>query len=622
MFIGGYVRFISKIIMAGFLFSVIVPTSASAFTGGMLSGDRTLVLSESPYQITSPIEIPYGTKLTVEPGVEITSETGGPLFFVNGAVEILGSASQPVRIVSTGPVFYPKNATDASIKVSFASIDGGGSGSLVGASGYAQTATYEFSDSDFFNLGTFSYIWYPNSFLAERNVFTNSAGFDIGFDSRPSAQGASAPVFRNNLFQGSPIPTYGESYWVRAWASYGSTLQMIGNTFAGGIYEAIRTATSYDKIPLNAQANFWGTEISSEIEAMVVDSRDGLSYGTVIDTSNFLSSPSPQSPTGRRFQLATSPTPTPTPTPVGPQPPAHVLTFGQFFVLSPRHFGVPIFLNDIQGNAVVGQVLAVSDLGLGRFSGQGDGATVKPVTQNTGTVVVLEIPANSDGNVSLSVTDGLTSASYSFRVDNTSEPEAEGEPGVPSIIYSWEGTRLTFVVNGLPSTTQKFVARFWAAGQVHYATALETSGEFRHSKYLSEQTPISFSISFEVAGLTYNHEPVGVEGKVGGTSVKLVADQKTLASFSSTSTTLTNLQRSQVKAAVEANLNATKFICTGIRYFSQPMSENIKVRKRAKAACDYAKTLNPELSTWYQNKPTEARSYAGKVLLTIKSPAN
>jgi hypothetical protein len=103
---------------------------------------------------------------------------------------------------------------------------------------------------------------------------------------------------------------------------------------------------------------------------------------------------------------------------------------------------------------------------------------------------------------------------------------------------------------------------------------------------------------------------------------KLIANQRTLASFSETSTTLTSMQKSQVKAAVEANLNATKFICTGIRYVSQPMSENIKVRKRAKAACDYAKTLNPELSTWYQNKPTEARSYAGKVLLTIKSPAN
>ena len=96
--------------------------------------------------------------------------------------------------------------------------------------------------------------------------------------------------------------------------------------------------------------------------------------------------------------------------------------------------------------------------------------------------------------------------------------------------------------------------------------------------------------------------------------------QKTLSSFSSTATTLTTQQKAQVRAAVEANPDAEKFICTGIRYYSQPMSVNIMVRKRAKAACEYAKQLNPNLSTWFQNKPTQARSYAGKVLLTVKSP--
>lgn len=102
-------------------------------------------------------------------------------------------------------------------------------------------------------------------------------------------------------------------------------------------------------------------------------------------------------------------------------------------------------------------------------------------------------------------------------------------------------------------------------------------------------------------------------------ATEYLVNQKTLASFSANATGLTTLQRSQVKAAVESNPNAEKFICTGIRYVSQPMSENIKVRKRAKAACDYAKQLNPALSTWFQNKPTQARSYAGKVLLTIKT---
>ena len=110
------------------------------------------------------------------------------------------------------------------------------------------------------------------------------------------------------------------------------------------------------------------------------------------------------------------------------------------------------------------------------------------------------------------------------------------------------------------------------------------------------------------------------EAYLAATAPKYSAYQKTLSAFSSYATGLTSQQRAQVKAAVEANPAADKFICTGIRYYSQPMSVNIMVRKRAKAACEYAKQLNPNLSTWYQNKPTQARSYAGKVLLTIKSP--
>ena len=97
--------------------------------------------------------------------------------------------------------------------------------------------------------------------------------------------------------------------------------------------------------------------------------------------------------------------------------------------------------------------------------------------------------------------------------------------------------------------------------------------------------------------------------------------QKTLATYSGNTTALSAMQKAQVKATVEANPDAEKFICTGIRYYSQSMSVNIMGRKRAKAACEYAKQLNPSLSTWFQNKPTQARSYAGKVLLTVKSPA-
>jgi hypothetical protein len=109
----------------------------------------------------------------------------------------------------------------------------------------------------------------------------------------------------------------------------------------------------------------------------------------------------------------------------------------------------------------------------------------------------------------------------------------------------------------------------------------------------------------------------GVTAQSAGLKYKVY--QQTLSTFSGNATLLTDAQRAQVRKAVQENPDAEKFICTGIRFHSQPASVNIMVRKRAKAACDYAKQLNPNLSTWFQNKPTQARSFAGKVLLTVKS---
>ena len=160
---------------------------------------------------------------------------------------------------------------------------------------------------------------------------------------------------------------------------------------------------------------------------------------------------------------------------------------------------------------------------------------------------------------------------------------------------------------------------------VKYAFELDSPIEFilssgLRNKYLA--LLVSVANSYGAASEWTDFAYYGAQAPATSSQSEWTVNQKTLAAFSSTATTLTSKQKAQVKAAVDANPNAEKFICTGIRYYSQPMDMNIMVRKRAKAACDYAKQLNPNLSTWYQNKPTQARSYAGKVLLTIKSPKN
>lgn len=93
---------------------------------------------------------------------------------------------------------------------------------------------------------------------------------------------------------------------------------------------------------------------------------------------------------------------------------------------------------------------------------------------------------------------------------------------------------------------------------------------------------------------------------------------KTLTNYRGSTTALTAKQKAEIKATVTKGGSNPKFICTGIRLEGQPQALNTLVRKRAKLACDYAKSLNPKLSTFYQTKTTKARSYNGKVLVVSK----
>lgn len=123
-----------------------------------------------------------------------------------------------------------------------------------------------------------------------------------------------------------------------------------------------------------------------------------------------------------------------------------------------------------------------------------------------------------------------------------------------------------------------------------------------------------------VATITTVIFSLGAQTPANSSSTEWTAYQRTLATYSGSTTSLSELHKSQIRATLDSAPKSEKFICTGIRYYDQPMNVNIMVRKRAKEACEYAKQLKPSLSTWFQNKPTKARSYAGKVLLTVKTP--
>jgi hypothetical protein len=101
--------------------------------------------------------------------------------------------------------------------------------------------------------------------------------------------------------------------------------------------------------------------------------------------------------------------------------------------------------------------------------------------------------------------------------------------------------------------------------------------------------------------------------------VKITQPQtRTLTNYLGRATALTAKQKAEIKATVTKGAGNSKFICTGIRLVGQPAAQNALVRQRAKLACDYAKSLNPKLSTFFQTKTTQARSFNGRVLVVSK----
>jgi hypothetical protein len=281
----------------------------------MIRKNSKFILANSPYTVNRSIEIPKGVEVVIEPGVKISSSVD-VLFKVNGNLNVAGTAEDKIHFNGSPKAFFSNSGSDAtgSIDVNFAVFNGGGA--LMPATGGAGYAPFNLRNSEVYNIADYTYIWYPEKPVTiEGNYFKNSAGFSIGFRARSS--GAKHVQVLNNLFDGPS----NSGYWVQVWASYGSKLEVSGNSFVNGPYNALQIRKgNYDGAFMSAVGNFWGTTDLSKISAMVTDSDDSIDYKSKIEISNPLTQADPRTPTIRSINSLT-PTPTvsrtrtPTPTP-------------------------------------------------------------------------------------------------------------------------------------------------------------------------------------------------------------------------------------------------------------------------------------------------------------------
>jgi hypothetical protein len=188
-------------------------------------------------------------------------------------------------------------------------------------------------------------------------------------------------------------------------------------------------------------------------------------------------------------------------------------------------------------------------------------------------------------------------AYFSYRVAGLHlDPQSEPILGSYEFGISNDLARCLYGFNNSPVSAT--VSVFGSSGDQKVATTLVSSR--------NDWTHLS------AKGFTFSENQIKVQLRKAGAS-----QIKTLTSF--TSSALSSKQKAEIRSVLAKSDGNTKFICTGIRYFDQPMSDNVTVRKRAKAACDYAKSINPNFSYWYQTKTTQARSYNGKVMIVSKN---
>lgn len=90
---------------------------------------------------------------------------------------------------------------------------------------------------------------------------------------------------------------------------------------------------------------------------------------------------------------------------------------------------------------------------------------------------------------------------------------------------------------------------------------------------------------------------------------------KTLTKFAGSTKTLSSTQKTEIKTVVAKAKGNPKFICTGVYVNAK---DKVTALKRARAACDYAKSLDKDHSYWAQAKQTKAKSYDGKVMVVSK----
>lgn len=188
---------------------------ADTGVGGIIYNDTTWTMADSPFIITGDVQIPFGTTLTLEPGVVVNLMEEGNAIKVWGNLNAVGTDEAHIifnNVIIDPGGYGPENELFV-INIQYSELNGG---SLYGATGQGVYGNLILKNSILRDMGLF-YLWYPEAdCFIERNIFLNSVGFSIGLHCDVKA------YIKNNIFYQQTGNSETDAA-IENWASYSNS---------------------------------------------------------------------------------------------------------------------------------------------------------------------------------------------------------------------------------------------------------------------------------------------------------------------------------------------------------------------------------------------------------------
>jgi hypothetical protein len=257
---------------------------------GILSASRELTITASPYILTSTLSVPGGMALTMDSGIQI--DGGGNAIVVEGTLTANGTVAVPVLLnaVNIQPAGKFDPALHHLIALTGVVMK---QGSVYAPTGNAIYGSLNLQDSQFIDLSSYLYLWYPLADnVIERNIFLRSGGISYGVEFRPNSDTATSLSIKNNYFQ-----SWTTGFAMENWACYGVCgVAIQSNSLMTTTSIALELPPGYTDAHMSALGNYWGTLDNALIQGMIYDRSNDIDSGDYIGFQPILLAPDPLTP--------------------------------------------------------------------------------------------------------------------------------------------------------------------------------------------------------------------------------------------------------------------------------------------------------------------------------------